>query len=53
MKIILDNLVFAWQKMGGISIFWENIIQMVLQRFDPEQVRNGHVLARTMYVAIW
>ena len=39
MKIILDNLVFAWQKMGGISIFWENIIQMVLQRFDPEQVR--------------
>lgn len=37
MKIVLDNLIFSWQKIGGISVFWSKIIDLVIHRFPSEQ----------------
>lgn len=31
MNIIIDNLVFAWQKSGGISVVWYEIIKRLLK----------------------
>ena len=33
MKLLLDNIIFSLQKMGGISVVWENII-MALHKSD-------------------
>lgn len=30
MKIIIDNIIFAWQKSGGISVVWHEIIKRLL-----------------------
>lgn len=38
MKIVFDNLIFSWQKMGGISIFWSKIIELATQRIPQEDV---------------
>ena len=32
MKIIYDNLIFSWQRFGGISVVWSNLLQRMLQR---------------------
>lgn len=31
MKIIIDNLIFSWQKSGGISVVWHEIIKRLLR----------------------
>ena len=31
MKVIIDNLVFAWQKSGGISVVWYELIKRMLK----------------------
>lgn len=31
MNVIIDNLVFAWQKSGGISVVWYEIIKRLLK----------------------
>ena len=31
MNILLDNLIFSWQKSGGVSVFWENILKLALR----------------------
>lgn len=32
MKIIYDNLIFSWQRFGGISVVWSNLLQRMLRR---------------------
>ena len=32
MKIIYDNLIFSWQRFGGISVVWSNLLQRMLHR---------------------
>ena len=31
MEVIIDNLVFAWQKSGGISVVWYELIKRMLK----------------------
>lgn len=37
MKIVLDNLIFSWQKLGGISVFWSKIVDLVIRRIPTEK----------------
>lgn len=30
MKILIDNIIFAWQKTGGISVVWHELIKRML-----------------------
>lgn len=30
MKILIDNIIFAWQKSGGISVVWHELIKRML-----------------------
>lgn len=45
MNILLDNLIFSWQKSGGISVFWENILKLALrlqQEHNVELIEYPH-----------
>lgn len=35
MKLILDNLIFSWQKSGGVSVFWGYLVKLAL-RLQPQ-----------------
>lgn len=37
MNIVIDNVIFAWQKSGGISVVWHEIIKRML---DMKQFRG-------------
>ena len=34
MKLILDNIIFCTQRMGGISVVWQELLQRAL--CDPD-----------------
>lgn len=31
MKLIIDNIIFRWQKSGGISVVWHELIKRMLK----------------------
>lgn len=38
MKLILDNIIFTWQKSGGVSVFWKYLLEMVLTQFEKDLI---------------
>ena len=36
MKIFIDNVVFAWQKSGGISVVWYELLKRLLNTQELE-----------------
>ncbi|MCU7835158.1 MAG: glycosyltransferase family 4 protein [gamma proteobacterium symbiont of Taylorina sp.] len=54
MKVILDNIIFSLQKMGGISVYWHELLKRLVrdERFDLEvfQFESGenHVLGHSL-----
>ncbi len=40
MKIIIDNIIFKWQKSGGISVVWHELIKRMLAKTHPNLYIN-------------
>jgi len=36
MKIVYDNIIFSLQKVGGVSLYWREIISRALEKDQPE-----------------
>lgn len=32
MKIVYDNIIFSWQKFGGISVVWQKLLSRILEK---------------------
>ena len=53
MKIILDNIIFALQRSGGISVVWYELISRILRNRNEDDIqclnyRNTNIFYETL-----
>lgn len=54
MKILLDNIVFSLQKVGGISTYWFELNSRILQDYDDALFidrKNSNIVAKQLVIS--
>ena len=53
MKIVYDNIIFSWQKFGGISVVWQKLLSRILEKPADIQIIEKYCQCRPHYCLRW